>query len=116
MKISEDVITYSEDFRINFMLDYLSGTLPRVIFTTYGFDTEMIGMKRVERATSRWKKLYDKSGLLGLKDSRKGNSGKSLKKNLGDGNNIIKLKSRVKFLEMENDFLKKLKAIRRCIP
>ncbi len=114
--ITENIITYSEDFRMKFMLEHLTGTPPRVVFEKYGFDVEIIGIKRVERSASRWRKLYKKDGLLGLKDSRKGNSGRSLKRILTEEEDILKLKSKIKFLEMENDFLKKLKAMRGCIP
>ena len=36
-----------------------------------GFDVDMIGMKRIEAAASRWKQAYKKSGIIGLKDTRK---------------------------------------------
>lgn len=114
--VTENIITYSEDFRMKFILEHLTGTLPRVIFKKHGFDVEIIGIKRVERAASRWRKLYKKDGLSGLKDSRKTNSGRSSKRILREEEDILKLKSNIKFLEMENDFLKKLRAMRRCIP
>ena len=114
--VTENIITYSEDFRIKFMLKHLTGTPPRFIFEKYGFDIEIIGIKRVERAAYRWRKLFKKKGLLGLKDSRKGNSGRPLKRILTEKEENLKLKSKIKFLEMENDFLKKLRAMRGCIP
>ncbi|WP_443082225.1 hypothetical protein [Terrisporobacter sp.] len=36
----------------------------------------MIGSKRIECASSRWKKSYEKSSVLGLDDSRFNNSGR----------------------------------------
>lgn len=48
IKISEKSITYSTEFKENFIEEYSNGKLPRIIFKKNGFDIEMIGIKRVE--------------------------------------------------------------------
>lgn len=116
LHVSESTITYTENFKKLFILEYLKSSLPRVIFENHGFDTDILGSKRVKEAASRWKKLYAKDGFLGLKDSRKENSGRPLNRDLTEKETLLKLEARIKFLEMENDFLKKLKTMRRCVP
>jgi len=114
--VSECSITYSDDFKEQFMIEYLAGTTPIIIFENHGFDIDILGIKRVKESAIRWKRLYKKDGILGLKDSRKENSGRPLQKTLTEEGNLSKLKSKIKFLEMENEFLKKLRALRRCVP
>ncbi|MEH7344747.1 helix-turn-helix domain-containing protein [Bacillus sp. JJ1532] len=64
------------------MDEYLAGKLPRQIFIENGFDIDVIGLKLIEQSAHRWKKVYEKSGLIGLNDSRKTSSGRPLKRNL----------------------------------
>ena len=42
------------------------GKLPREIFEEYGFDIDMIGMKRVKSSRNRWRAAYKKNGVLGF--------------------------------------------------
>ncbi|MBU5468668.1 hypothetical protein KQI49_17805 [Virgibacillus sp. MSJ-26] len=39
-KVSYKAITYSEDFKVHFMMEYASGKLPTQIFQEAGFDEE----------------------------------------------------------------------------
>ena len=59
-------ITYSDDFKVLFMKNYNSGQKPKEIFEAAGFDPEVLGSKRIERAAARWKESY-KAGSLGRK-------------------------------------------------
>ncbi|WP_408008194.1 hypothetical protein ACJROX_26540 [Pseudalkalibacillus sp. A8] len=53
---------------------------PRQIFEENGFDVEVIGIVRVNRAANRWRTAYNESRVLGLRDMRKDNSGRPTKK------------------------------------
>ena len=68
----------------------------------------MVGMKRIESAALRWKRAYKKSGLAGLKDTRKTNSGRRLKRELTAEERAAKLEAKIKWLEGENALLKKV--------
>ena len=48
-------ITYSEDFKRRFIKEYTAGKSSKEIFSDAGFDIEMIGYKRIEGATRRWR-------------------------------------------------------------
>lgn len=47
-RVSSKSITYTLEFKINFMHEYRGGKLPRQIFIEHGFDVDIIGMKRIE--------------------------------------------------------------------
>jgi hypothetical protein len=113
LKVSSKSIVYALEFKEKFIEEYFKGKLPRIIFEENGFDLEIIGIKRVEQSAQRWKKSYNKEGLLGLKDSREHYSGRPKNRELTDAEKMEKLEARIKFLEIENEFLKKLKKMRR---
>ena len=56
-------IKYSDDFKKLFMCKYLNGERPGNIFRNAGFDTTVLGSKRVERACSRWRAMYCSGAL-----------------------------------------------------
>ena len=113
LKVSDKAITYSEEFKNKFIEENSKGILPRKIFEDNGFDIEIIGLKRIEQSAARWKKKYADMGVLGLKDSRKSNSGRPLLRELTAQEEIERLKAKISLLEIENEFLKKLDEIER---
>lgn len=56
-QVSEKSITYTNAFKTKFIEAYLTGKYPRQIFEENGFDEAIIGIKRIEQAACRWKKL-----------------------------------------------------------
>jgi putative transposase len=112
-RVSERSITYTDDFRNRFIDEYLSGKLPRQIFAENGFDVNVIGIKRIEQSACRWKKAYEKNGLIGLADSRKTASGRPLKRELTPSEVIEKQRARIELLEGQVELLKKLEATER---
>lgn len=113
LKISSKSIVYALEFKEKFIEEYSKGKLPRIIFQENGFDIEILGIKRVEQSAQRWKRSYNKDGLLGLKDSREYSSGRPKNRELTDAEKMEKLEAKIRFLEIENEFLKKLKKMRR---
>ena len=87
--------------------------MPRQIFEENGFDIEVIGIVRVQRAASRWRTAYNKSGVLGLRDTRKGNSGRPTKKELSLEEKNARLEAQIQLLRAENELLKKLDMMER---
>ncbi|MBS6502173.1 MAG: hypothetical protein KH415_11185 [Clostridium sp.] len=63
-RVSGKSITYTFEFERLFIDEYIARKLPRDIFKENGFDIAIIGIKRVEESTDRWKKTYDKERLL----------------------------------------------------
>ena len=108
IKVSESSITYSEEFKDEFIIRHNTGKLPKVILKELGFDITILGQKRINSITERCKKyaLRDE----GSKDIRKDNSnfGRPRTKDLTPEEEIAKLKHRNLVLEQENEFLKKM--------
>ena len=112
-RVSERAITYTDAFKNKFMDEYLAGKLPRQIFKENGFDVDVIGIKRIEQSAYRWKKAYEKNGLIGLTDTRKTGSGRPLKRELTPSEIIERQEARIKLLEGQVELLKKLEATER---
>ena len=107
-KVSEKAINYHEEFK-NLLISQLEdGKTPRMIFEQAGFDIDVIGLKRIEAAASRWKRAYKTSGISGLKDTRQTKSGRRLNRELTDKEQTVKLEAKIKLLEAENELLKKV--------
>ena len=57
-------IIYTEAFKSYYVKNYLAGKKPTEIFIEAGFDPSILGNKRIERASARWRKLYDDGQLI----------------------------------------------------
>jgi len=107
-RVSELAITYKDDFKKMFMEEYLAGKLPRQIFEENGFDINILGIKRIEQSAYRWKKAYEKDGIIGLSDTRKTASGRPLERKLSKEEIIERQEAKIKILEEQVNLLKKL--------
>ncbi|PGM50243.1 IS3 family transposase, partial [Bacillus sp. AFS053548] len=105
--VSSKSITYSDEFKRIFVAENKNGKLPRQIFEENGFDVEIIGITRINRAANRWRTSYNDSGVLGLRDTRKGNSGRPTNKELTLEEKNAKLEAQIQLLKAENELLKK---------
>ena len=112
-KVSNKSITYSFEFKKKFIDEYKLGKSTRVIFEEAGLDIEILGKRRIETASNRWRKAFKEKGELGLKDTRKNFSGRSVSRELTDSEKIKRLEAQIEFLKIENEFLKKLDEIER---
>lgn len=106
--ISNKSITYTNEFKIHFIAEYNNGKIPRQIFDEAGFNIDIIGTKRIECASSRWRKAYEKGGVLGLDDSRFNNSGRPRMRELTVEEIIAKKDVEIKYLKAELELIKKL--------
>lgn len=107
-RVSAKSITYSDEFKRAFIEEYLRGKSPKEIFEASGFDIEVIGTKRYEQAAARWLKAYNKDGLVGLRDTRKENTGRPSDKPLTKDDIISRHEARIKLLEEQLSLVKKL--------
>lgn len=108
LRVSEKSITYADEFKRLFIDQYLSGQKPREIFETNGFNAEILGMKRIEQCADRWKKAYEKDGIIGLADSRKESVLRPFKRNLSPEEIIARQEAKIRLLEAQLDYVKKL--------
>lgn len=111
--VSSKGVTYTDEFKRIFIAENKNGKLPRQIFEENGFNIEVIGIVRVQRAASRWRTAYNQSGVLGLRDTRKENSGRPTKKELSLEEKNARLEAQIQVLKAENELLKKLDMMER---
>ena len=57
-RVYEKRIIYTNDFKLHFIEEYTHGKKPQCIFEEAGFDPAVLGNKRIERASARWRKAY----------------------------------------------------------
>ncbi len=111
--VSEKAITYSDEFKCHFIAENEKGKFPREIFEAAGLDVGLIGKERVKASSRRWRAAYDKYGVKGLQDTRKGNSGRPLERELTLEEKIARLEAKNQLLRAENELLKKLDLLER---
>lgn len=112
---SDRSISYSPAFKLKAVQEYILGKTPSQIFIENGFDLEIIGKQQPKRSLQRWRKTFEQFGEVGFETERRGkaSTGRPTTKDLSAEEKLKKAESRIKYLEAENDFLKKLEAIER---
>lgn len=115
LRASERSISYSPEFKLKAVTDYKNGKTPSQIFIEQGFDLDMIGKQQPKRCLKRWRDSYERFGEEGFLTERrgKGSTGRPSSKHLSVEGKLRKAEARIKFLEAENDFLKKLEELER---
>jgi len=104
-------ITYQEAFKEYFLEANAQGKTPREIFIEAGFDIEILGNDRVKSSGKRWRKQSKR--LEGVKDTRKGGSGRPRTRDLTQDEIIKRQKAEIEYLKQERDFLLELKRLER---
>jgi hypothetical protein len=113
--VSERSISYHPSFKVKAVQEYQSGKIPSQIFIENGFNLDVIGKKQPNRCLKRWRDTFEQFGEAGFATERrgKGSSGRPSSKDLSAEEKLKKAEARIKFLEAENDFLKKLEELER---
>ena len=111
--VSEKSITYTEEFKEVFLLEYNGGKLPSQILTEMGFDYKALGERRVSNITQAVKKQSLRPE--GFKDTRTDNPnvGRPSTKNLTTEEIIAKQKAEIELLKAKVEFLSDLKRLER---
>ncbi len=116
LNVTEGTITYSPDFKVKAVrANLLEGKPPLFIFVDAGFDLDLIGHETPKRCLKRWRKVFKQRGEQGLKDDRRGKhtTGRRDEAELTVEEKLRRAEARVRYLEKENEFLKKLDALER---
>ncbi|MBU5336252.1 HTH domain-containing protein, partial [Intestinibacter bartlettii] len=114
-RVSQKGITYTNEFKLHFIAEYEMGKTPRQIFQDAGFDIQVIGIKRIECASDRWRKAYKEKGVLGLDDNRALNSGRTLNRDLTLEEILAKKDAEIEYLKAELELVKKLEISERQV-
>ena len=106
--ISSKGITYTNEFKIQFIAEYENGKTPREIFKDAGLEVNIIGIKRIDSASLRWRSAYKNKGISGLDDTRALNSGRTLNRELTLEEILSKKNAEIEYLKAELELIKKL--------
>lgn len=115
LSASDRSISYNPEFKLKAIEEYKQGKTPAQIFIDHGFHLGLIGKEQPKRCLQRWRNIYNRYGKEGLITERrgKGSKGRPSSKTLSAEEKLKKAEARIRFLEAENDFLKKLEELER---
>lgn len=108
---SNKAITYTEEFKEYFVLEYNSGKTPSEILRNAGFDVSVLGRKRIDNLSLRFRNMSKRQD--GFNDLRKEYSGRPTTKDLTPEQQIARLQHQIQYLKQENEFLKKINFLNR---
>jgi transposase InsO family protein len=113
--VSSKAITYTDEFKLHFIAEYEKGIPCSAIFEEAGFDIDALGEHRIHNASWRWRKSFMDNGVLGLQDTRRGNSGRPRASEMTPDEVIIRQKAEIEYLKAEVELLKKLELAERKV-
>jgi putative transposase len=114
-KVTEKGITYRPEFKLHAVRSQAKGRTPTQIFLDAGFDINLIGIEKPKDCLRRWRQVYISLGERGLLQEQRGSksTGRQPNKELTIEDKLRRAEAKVKLLEAENEFLKKLEFLER---
>ena len=109
--VSEKAITYTEEFKEIFILEYKSGKSPSQILTEMGFKYKVLGNRRIDSIVRTTKKQALRPE--GFKDTRADSSGRPLERELTQEELIERQKQEIEILKAKVEFLSLLRRAER---
>lgn len=115
VKCSPTSITYNKKFKIKAVKRYYDdGLSPSMIFEEAWFKVDVLGIDRIKDCLFRWRKTYnEKGGKELMKKNRGGSGGRPITNFKSQEEEIEYLKTKIAYIEAENDFLAKLRGLKR---
>lgn len=109
--VSEKAITYTKEFKEAFMLEYKTGKSPSLILSEMGFNTRVLGKKRLDGIVATVKRQSNRPE--GFKDTRSTESGRPRTKDLTQEELIERQKQEIEILKAKVEFLSLLRRAER---
>ena len=109
--VSEKAITYTEEFKEIFLLEYKSGKSPSQILTEMGFNCKVLGKSRIDTVSRRVKAQSKRPE--GFNDTRSTESGRPRTKDLTPEEQMERLKLENEILKAKVEFLSLLRRAER---
>ena len=108
--VSNKGITYTLEFKKLFISEYdLKGVCQ--IFEEAGLPKFILGESRIRHCSERWRKQYNERNSL--EDTRKGNSGRPITRDLTPEEIIERQKLQIETLKQENELLRQIRRLER---
>lgn len=114
-KCSPSKITYNKKFKVIAVKQYLEkGYSPNEIFKKANFTLDVIGENRPMHCIRKWKEIYNKKGEEELMQDHRCPPVRNKKIVFKNKNEEIEyLKTKIEYMDAENDFLAKLRGLKR---
>lgn len=112
-KVTQSQIAFTSEFKILAVKHYKSGKTPTQIFLDADLDVSLFLEDFPKKTVDRWNRIFNTEGASGLKTEKrgKGATGRPTKKQLYNPTDLNSVLKRLAYLEVENDLLKKLRAL-----
>ena len=107
IRVTEDVLSLSKEFKEIFYKEYLAGALPRDILQKYDYPVDILGKQRIWGISHTIRKQFEKTGEF--RDVRHPGAPTTA---TSPEEKIRQLEHRVNYLTQEVEFLKKISSIR----
>lgn len=111
LKIMGDRIVFTPEFKVKAVQENLKGRSPAEIFREAGIELSQFSSEYPKDTLKRWRKVYKARGNSGLRENLQGKKSKGRPKKVYDPEDPQSMKERIAYLEAENEFLKKLRAL-----
>ena len=110
-KIANSSVTYSKEFKVFAVGEYMTGKTPLQIFIEAGINVNLLGREQPGRCIGRWNKIHRQYGIEGLLQETRGtgSSGRPRKISLTTEEQLAKLQRENEILKQQVHFLKKLR-------
>ena len=118
LRVGETQITYSPDFKVKAVrANLVEGKSPLTIFLEAGFELDLIGSDTPKDRLKEWRAVYKQRGEEALRQDQRGKSakGRQVEHELTVEEKLRRAEVRIRYLERENELLKKLDAIERGV-
>ena len=100
-KIAHSSATYSKEFKLFAVGEYMTGKSPMQIFIEAGIDVNILGREQPQKCLWRWRKIHDKYGANGLLQETRGIGSPSR-----PSKKVLTTEEKLAKLERENEILK----------
>ena len=110
-KVANSSATYSKEFKVYAVGEYMTGKTPLQIFIEAGINVNILDREQPKKCLNRWRKIHNKYGVNGLLQENRGvgSSGRPIKKILTTEEKLAKLERENEILKEQVHFLKKLR-------
>lgn len=117
LNVTEKTVSYKPSFKLAAIKAYNEGKTPMEIFIEAGVNPDGIHRRTPVESLKRWRAIFAAYGESGLIEDRRGSgsTGRNPSKKLTTEDKLRRAEARIKLLEAENDFLKKLEARERQV-
>lgn len=109
--VSEKAITYTEEFKEFFIIEYNKGKLPSQILLEMGLNPKILGKKRVDGIVATIKR--QSASPTGFKDKRADSSGRPRTRDLTQEELIERQKQEIELLKAKVEYLSLLRRAKR---